>query len=120
GVYLLAPATVWDTTVRQVVASTLYVQNWVLAGDSVDYSAQDDDATVAQHYWSLSIEEQFYVVWPLIILAVLALLRFGTASRRAALTWALVVIGAASLSYSVLATADGQATAYFLTPARVW
>ena len=43
-------------------------QNWVLAADSVDYLAAAGPPSPAQHYWSLSIEEQFYLVWPLLIL----------------------------------------------------
>ena len=56
------PSTLWATTARQVGASALYVQNWVLASDAVDYMAQGNEPTVAQHFWSLSLEEQFYVL----------------------------------------------------------
>ena len=47
----LLPKTVWTTTFRQIAASALYAQNWVLAGDAVDYSAADNAATLVQHYW---------------------------------------------------------------------
>ncbi|MGL5827179.1 MAG: acyltransferase family protein, partial [Nocardioides sp.] len=43
------PRTQWDNTVRQVQASALYVQNWALARDAVDYSTRDAGATAAQH-----------------------------------------------------------------------
>ena len=53
----------WD-----VIAAALYFVNWALAWRSVDYLAEDSAPSLVQHYWSLSVEEQFYIVWPLMIL----------------------------------------------------
>src|SRR5690606_40531751 len=72
---LVIPSTLWDQSLRQVVASTFYVQNWALARDTVDYSAAGNTPTLVQHYWSLSVEEQFYVAWPLLILLALVAVR---------------------------------------------
>jgi len=133
AVYLWVPMTVWEATARQVSASVLYVQNWVLAADSVDYSAMHESATVAQHFWSLSVEEQFYVVWPLLLIALAWLgRRLGTqpavGSRRSVrgpsstrvFTIGLVLVTASSLAFSVYFTAVNQSAAYFVTPTRVW
>lgn len=127
AVYLWVPATLWESTARQVGSSALYVQNWVLAADSVDYSALNADATVAQHYWSLSIEEQFYISWPLIMVALLWIVRrlarrvpTLSQSPRATLIAGLTAIGGASLAYSIHETSVNPAAAYFLTPTRVW
>ncbi|HZK35398.1 MAG TPA: acyltransferase, partial [Aeromicrobium sp.] len=49
---IFLPATLWAQTARQIGASALYVQNWVLVADSVNYMAQDNVPTIAQHYWS--------------------------------------------------------------------
>jgi peptidoglycan/LPS O-acetylase OafA/YrhL len=56
---LVAPQTYWGNTAAQVRASALYVVNWRLAHDSVDYLASTNAPTPVQHFWSLSVEEQF-------------------------------------------------------------
>ena len=117
---LVLPDTRWATNAGQIVASALYVQNWVLAANSVDYLAAAEPPTPVQHYWSLSIEEQFYLGWPILLLAA-----FWLAWRlRTGSTWlprlAMAAIVAGSLWWSITATATDPASAYFITPTRVW
>ncbi len=130
------PPTQWATTFRQVVASALYVENWALATDAVDYMAADNVPTIAQHYWSLSVEEQFYLVWPLLVIGLLAfqrgVYRRSTAragrrfrapspeQRRRILFVGLGLLGTASLVWSVHATAENQPFAYLSTFTRAW
>lgn len=79
------PSSQWEQITRQGLASLLSVQNWVLAADSVDYMAQENQPTALQHFWSLGVEEQFYLLWPFVVLAAawlaLALLRLGTTRK---------------------------------------
>ncbi len=121
---LFLPATVWTQTARQIAASALYVQNWALAADAVDYMAKDNVPTLAQHYWSLSVEEQFYAFWPVLIVGLVVLAGRSasrhTAATRTTLVIGLGAVGVISLAWSVLATANSQPTAYFVTPTRVW
>lgn len=114
------PQTLWNGISKQVLGSVLYVQNWVLAADSVDYLAAASDASPVQHFWSLSVEEQFYAVWPvLLLLGVVVARRLGSTHGRVGLLSAIAAVTAASFVFSLIATAAGP-WAYFVTPTRAW
>ena len=67
---------------KQIGASAIYLVNWVLAADSVDYLAASNVPTIVQQFWSLSVEEQFYIGWPvLLFLAVPIVWRLGRSQR---------------------------------------
>ncbi|MCH8562475.1 acyltransferase [Nesterenkonia sp. YGD6] len=127
---LILPSTAWQATLRQIIASTLYVQNWILAADAVEYSKADERATAVQHFWTLSVEEQFYVLWPVLLALTLMFLAFRQrrsgapglerAQIRAAFLWVVGLLGAFSLLFSIYYTAAAPAQAYFVTPTRIW
>ncbi|MBB5909102.1 peptidoglycan/LPS O-acetylase OafA/YrhL [Actinoalloteichus hymeniacidonis] len=117
---LLLPQNRWFQTIREIVASALYLENWQLAADSVDYLAQTNAASPVQHFWSLSIQGQFYVVWPLLVLLVIGVARFTKNRFRLTLLGTLFVVFTVSLVFSIISTADNQPFAYFNSLTRVW
>ncbi|MFC6045614.1 acyltransferase family protein [Nocardioides hankookensis] len=100
----------------------LFASNIRFAMVETDYFATDRPVSPLQHFWSLSVEEQFYVIWPLLLLLVLAtghlVARRYDVRRRA--TVVLAVLVAASLGWSVWATYASPDTAYFSTLTRAW
>ena len=66
------------------IASALYVGNYRFASQGTDYLAADAPPSPFQHYWSLGVEEQFYLLWPALIIATAWLLarRPGIRARR--------------------------------------
>jgi peptidoglycan/LPS O-acetylase OafA/YrhL len=78
--YLVLPTTQLATVASQIRASALYFQNWELAHEAVNYLDQGAPPTPVQHFWSLSVEEQFYLVWPLLF--VISALVFRSARRK--------------------------------------
>ncbi|WP_217915208.1 acyltransferase family protein [Miltoncostaea marina] len=109
-----------EATAGDVLAANLYVVNWRFAEQQLDYFAADLAASPVQHFWSLSVEEQFYVVWPVLLLGA-ALWRARRGRDPLPAVAALVVlVGAALLAYSIRHTAEQPSAAYFSTLARGW
>ena len=103
-----------------IIASALYVANWHFAAQSVDYFAQGLEPSPVLHLWSLAIEEQFYLVWPGLILLATWFWRRRGKSIRPALWVVLTLILVGSLVYGIVLTDDKPAFAYFSTFARAW
>lgn len=119
--FLILPKSVWKQTIPEIFSSAFYFQNWQLANTAVDYLAKDNVASPFQHFWALSIQGQFYVTWPLIIiLAYFAARKIFKLPVRKTLLAVLSIIFSVSLSYSVYITSANQPWAYFDTFARVW
>lgn len=99
---------------RGAVATALYVPNILFAVEGTNYLAETTPS-LFQHYWSLGVEEQFYLVWPLLLVLGWRLLR----SRRV-LFVALLALVAMSFGACVYLTYRSQPLAFFLLPTRAW
>ena len=101
-------------------AAAMYVANWHYASASTQYMASTGKSPVL-HYWSLSVEEQFYVLWPLLLLLVsigAARRSWQVGFRRIAVT--LGALGAASFALSVVTTTASGPFAFFGLHTRAW
>lgn len=113
--FLWLPRLLWEGTLEDAAATVLYVPNVWFAQSGTDYLAAETPS-VFQHYWSLGIEEQFYLVWPLVLVA---LFRAARGSKRA-LAAAVVVLVVTSFVACVLLTEVSQPWAFFSLPTRAW
>lgn len=101
-------------------AAALYVSNWHFIGQSSDYFAADIGASPVLHFWSLSVEEQFYFLWPLLLTGlVVACRRLGT-RQRAAVRGAVVALGLASALAALHISGTDLNRAYYGTDTRAY
>ncbi|MEN0129088.1 MAG: acyltransferase family protein [Brevundimonas sp.] len=116
---VLLPSNLLHQAAREIVASTLLVENWELAHQATDYLAADAAPSPVQHFWSLGVEEQFYLMWPLLLAAAVLLAR-RTGRTRLVVGTTVAAVGLGSLLWSVHLTSADPARAYFVTTTRVW
>ncbi|MBS0421821.1 MAG: acyltransferase [Proteobacteria bacterium] len=116
----MMPKSRWKDTIEQVAAATVYLENWALAFRAVDYLAQHEAVSPVQHYWALSVQGQFYIVWPMLVAAAAVIARRAGIAFRTLLTCAMALIFGLSLAFSVYLTAHNQPFAYFNTFTRAW
>ncbi|MEV8241298.1 acyltransferase family protein [Microbacterium testaceum] len=124
GVLALAwtffPPVTWRAIWEQTWASLLYVQNALLAADAVDYYARTEVPSPLQHFWSMSVQGQAFVLWVVILAGCQVVVRrFGVSPDRV-VGLVFGAVFALSLAYSIVRTAAEQQSAYFDTGARLW
>lgn len=135
-IYFLVPKIRWGNTGGDIVTSAIYFVNYHLANRSVDYLAEDVPPSPVQHYWSLSVEEQFYFVWPVLVLLVVWITARMQVRRRAeggpaqttarpplfrpVLFTVIVVLALFSLVWAIYSSIASPERAYFDTTVRAW
>ena len=123
--FLVIPVVDHEVVGLDIVAAAFYVSNIRFAAQATSYLTEDAAPSPVLHFWSLGVEEQFYVVWPLLILALVWLLvrrRRAAASSvsPAALAIALAALGVVSFALSLWLTSRVQPWAFFGMPTRAW
>ena len=121
---LLAPLQA-RSVLGDVIACALYVGNYRFAVHGTDYLAADTPPSLVQHYWSLGVEEQFYLLWPALILGTAWVVhritrRASAPAKRLPYLVVLAVVAGASFALSLEWTHTLPSWAFFSLPTRAW
>lgn len=118
--FVFLPMTRWRESLVQAFASLTYWENWRLVHVAADYYADDHAlASPFQHLWSMSMQGQVFILWPLIMTVCVFVARRISLSIRSVVFVAFSCLFAASLLWLILAgPVDGSV--YFDTRARIW
>ncbi len=123
---LLSPLQVKTVSI-DAITSALYVSNYWFAASGINYFGKDTllSPSPFKHYWSLGVEEQFYLVWPVLIIAVAWLVRRrrgGPQSAPSVRPYLVILafVSVASFALALVSTYVMPPVAYFSLPTRAW
>lgn len=115
------PGSIIGKTLKEVLASLFYYQNWQLALSNTDYLDAAQMKTPVEHFWAMSIQGQFYIIWFLIFAFLLVIIKkFNIVKAKNLINLFLAGLFICSLIYSIYLTNVNQPFAYFITFTRVW
>ena len=112
--WLLYPATMRHELGRDIAAAGIYISNYLFALWQMDYQNLDAIPPVVIHYWSLAVEEQFYLFWPFLIFIL-----FKRGGRTTVLR-GVAIITALSFLWSYSQTRTSPIWAFYSLPTRAW
>lgn len=121
--YFLFNKVRFGETVWHAVWATFFGANWDNAIQGTDYFSASEAVSPLQHYWSLAVEEQFYFVWPWLMVLVYAIVAAtkGTARHaRGVILVSILTITLASFAWAMWETSSNPTWAYFSTFSRAW
>lgn len=111
--WILFPPITRDSLGRDLFAAAAYISNYLFAWWQNDYQNLNATPSPFIHYWSLAVEEQFYLVWPIFILF---LARYG----KRVILGGIAVTTALSLLFSIYLTQAAPIWAFYSLPTRAW
>ena len=117
---LVLPESSWVSIYREILASGLYFENWELIRSQLSYGAAGPQTSPLQHFWSLSVQGQFFLIWPLLLLLVAAAARRVGADVRIVIAVLAIGLTTFSFAYATYLVGVEQQVAYFSSYARFW
>jgi peptidoglycan/LPS O-acetylase OafA/YrhL len=120
GAWSQNPLDFAQTTPADARSAALFFSNVRFASLSTDYLADALGGSLFQQFWSLSVEEQFYLLWPTLMFVVVAGLAGRRRSVRRPTAVALGLVIAGSFALSVVASRDDPIPGFFLLRSRAW
>ena len=123
GSAIFLPAARALRTAVDAAWAAVFLENVRMQETGTDYFQLGRPPSALQHFWSLSVEEQFYFVWPWLLLTILLIVSRRSALARhgrTAAAVAMVIICVTSLGWSAYLSITSPASAYFSGPARIW
>jgi len=119
--WFLLPESILNKTICEIFASMFFYQNWQLAFSSTDYLDSSQMKTPVEHFWALSIQGQFYMIWFLVFTLILFLIKkYKLTKVKTLINTVLGILFVSSFIYSIYLTNINQPWAYFITMTRVW
>lgn len=102
------------------IFTSLYLENWHLALTYNSYLDRTNNTSVFQHFWAMSIQGQFYVVWILVFIAAIKYKKYSRLSLEKLMLLLFSVLFFTSLIFSIFYTNINQTVAYYITPSRLY
>ena len=112
--WVFLPASMRQNIGKELIAASTYISNYLFAFWNNDYQNQGVTPSPFIHFWSLAVEEQFYLFWPI---ALFVLYKFG---QRRGVFIGIASIGAVSFIFSLFLTQSSPIWSFYILPTRAW